>query len=359
MEIKLLMPGYKNDEEFYKLFIEDKLWGSKYISDESVWISHDIPDFPIYFHNKDNEKKEKDFLTTIRIMNDKVISLERDCFMDESFWHSLLCLYKRDFLLDLYPEIKNNYKTFKNIIIKKFDWENYIYKAILIAQYVEDNRADNKEKYYQLILQNMDMFNYIIKYEIFRNGTFLINIMDIIDETGISSKLKAKIKNRPDLGADERYGRRVIYELNKSYPIIMSPMLKKDELKKYFLKFLSYYTEFEEEQKNYKEDTSNNNQIEKKDDEKSIDILSQTDIIEEYAAWLKDNEFLDKAIAMYIPHLQGVQQFYQVVTGEDLLSITDAKKMKKIVLDLPFEYRHGKYQTALKYYVKFLEAKYN
>ena len=87
----------------------------------------------------------------------------------------------------------------------------------------------------------MDMFNYIIKYDIFRNGIFLINIMDIIEETKTSKILKSKIKNRSDLGNDERYGRRVIYEFNKSYPIILSPMLEKEQLKEYFLKYLSYY----------------------------------------------------------------------------------------------------------------------
>lgn len=27
MEIKLIKPSYKNDEDFYKLFLENKLWG--------------------------------------------------------------------------------------------------------------------------------------------------------------------------------------------------------------------------------------------------------------------------------------------------------------------------------------------
>lgn len=42
--------------------------------------------------------------------------------------------------------------------------------------------------------------------------------MDIIIETNLGQVLKAKIKNRPDLGKDERYGRRVIFELNKALP---------------------------------------------------------------------------------------------------------------------------------------------
>lgn len=69
----------------------------------------------------------------------------------------------------------------------------------------------------------------------------IINIMDIIEETGLSKVLKARIKDRPDLGKDERYGRRVIFELNKAYPIVMSPMLDKEKLKEYFLKYLGYY----------------------------------------------------------------------------------------------------------------------
>ena len=87
----------------------------------------------------------------------------------------------------------------------------------------------------------MDLYNYILKAEIFRNGPFLVNILDIIDEYDLSSVLKAKIKDRPDLGKDERYGRRVVYEFNKSYPIVMSPMMSKKELVPFFFEYLSYY----------------------------------------------------------------------------------------------------------------------
>ena len=119
----------------------------------------------------------------------------------------------------------------------------YIYKYILGAQYINDNIEDHNEKirYYNLIIENLDLYNYIIKYEIFRNDKFLLNILDIIKELDLSKTLKAKIKDRDDLGKDERIGRRVIFELNKSYPVIMSPMMNKEELKDVFLKFLSYY----------------------------------------------------------------------------------------------------------------------
>lgn len=242
MRIRLLESGYKNDELFYKEFLNGKLLKSKFVSDEYVSIDEELPDFPIYFAIKDSEERNKQFINTIKIISEHVICMDREIYMDERFWHSWLCLYKCDYLLNNYPQIKDGYDSFKNIVIKQFDWENYIYKAILIAQYVKENKTEDKrEEMYHTILNNFDVFNYIIKYEIFRNGQFLVNVMDIIEETGLTKVLKAKIKNRPDLGKDERYGRRVIFEFNKSYPIVLGPMLNKEELKKYFLKFLSYY----------------------------------------------------------------------------------------------------------------------
>lgn len=242
MQISLLTDDYKNDELFYQLFLNDEIWKSEYLSSEVLNIPEELPEFPIFFAIRDKDVREAEYSKMIKIIADYVIQLDRDIFMDEKFWHSWLCLYKREYLLDTYPKIKNDYQTFKNIVIKKFDWENYIYKALLIAQYVDEwTEPDKHNHYYHLILQNMDMFNYIIKYEIFRNGHFLINIMDIIEETGLSKVLKARIKDRPDLGNDERYGRRVIFELNKAYPIVMSPMLDKEKLKEYFVKYLGYY----------------------------------------------------------------------------------------------------------------------
>lgn len=112
-------------------------------------------------------------------------------------------------------------KDFQNIVVKKFDWENYIYKCVMGAQYVKDNTDcdDDRDRYYDLIVENLDVYNYIIKYEIFRNDKFLINVVGIIDDRGLAKVLKAKIKGRPDLGKDERYGRRVLFEFNKVYPI--------------------------------------------------------------------------------------------------------------------------------------------
>lgn len=246
MEIKLLNDGYKRDTAFYQAFLDGTLQNN-YLSEEFVTIGA-VPDFPVYLGQSKGEEKEKQFLELVKKMKEHFVHLDRGIYMQERFWHSYLCLYKREYILANYPQVLESEKEFRKIVIKDFDWENYIYKAILVAQYVEDYvPEEQKEKYYRSVIDNMDIFNYIIKYEIFRNGHFLINVLSIIEENNLSKILKSKIKNRPDLGKDERYGRRVIFELNKSYPQVMAPMLEKEQLQKYFMKFLGYYYQGEQE----------------------------------------------------------------------------------------------------------------
>jgi len=176
-------------------------------------------------------------------MTNSYLNTDRDIHLNELFWHSLLVTTKREYLLEHYPQITEGINYFRNIVTKKFDWENYIYKCILGAQYINDSveNETDRQRYYNLLVENLDLFNYIIKYEIFRNKEFLINVLDVIDELNLSKVLKAKITGRDDLGKDERVGRRVIFEFNKSYPIVMSPMLEKEELKEVFLEYLGYY----------------------------------------------------------------------------------------------------------------------
>lgn len=243
MEIRLLANGYKDNEQLYTDFLNDQIDYSKdYFSNQTVQIN-EAPDFPIYIATKNEIKRKNEFFEAFRVISKSYLDLDRDLIMDGTFWHSLLITQKRDYILQKYPTVKNSYKDFKNIVLKKFDWENYIYKCILATQYINDNINDNdtRNRYYELIINNLDVFNYIIKYPVFRNEKFLINILDIIDELNISKLAKAEIKGRDDLGKDERYGRRVIFELNKSYPVIMAPMIDKEELKKYFIIFLNYY----------------------------------------------------------------------------------------------------------------------
>ena len=243
MEIRLLKKDFLKKEEFYKDFLDDKIIEKdEYFSDEVVHINN-APDFPIYMGKGSEEEKAKLFMEAFEAMFNFYLNTDRDIHMNERFWYTLLCVHKRDFILKMYPQVGESIKDFHNIVLKKFDWENYIYKCILAAQYVKDNtdNEDDRKKYYNLIVENLDVYNYMIKYEVFRNVKFIINVLDIINDRGLAKVLKAKIKDRPDLGKDERYGRRVLFEFNKAYPIVMSPMLEKEELEELFMEYLGYY----------------------------------------------------------------------------------------------------------------------
>ena len=212
MEIRLLKKDFLKKEEFYKDFFDDKIIEKdEYFSDEVVHINN-APDFPIYMGKGSEEEKAKLFMEAFEAMFNFYLNTDRDIHMNERFWYTLLCVHKRDFILKMYPQVGESIKDFHNIVLKKFDWENYIYKCILAAQYVKDNtdNEDDKKKYYNLIVENLDVFNYMIKYEVFRNDKFIINVLDIINDNNLSSILKAKIKDKLDLNKDERYGRRLI-----------------------------------------------------------------------------------------------------------------------------------------------------
>ena len=242
MKIRLLKDGYKKDEALYEAFKAGEVVDEDFFSDEYIELDT-APDFPIYMGKGSEAQKKQDFLEAFRVMEQSYVQLDRDIHFHELFWHSLFVQVKRDYIIEQYPQVLESYREFTNIVIKAFDWENYVYKCILAVEYVSDaeDLRYSKETYYELIVDNLDVFNYIIKYAIFRNGDFLVKIMTIIHELGVSEILKGKITDRPDLGKDERYGRRVIFELNKSYPVLMSPLLDVEALKEEFVKALGLY----------------------------------------------------------------------------------------------------------------------
>lgn len=243
VKVRLLKSGYRNNEEFYNDFKSNTvLKNEDYFTDKVIYLPSDVP-FPIYMGKGSNAARNKDFLESFDTLANHYIMSNRDLHLDEVVWHSYFITHHRDYLINKYPSILESQKEFENIVTKPFDWENYIYKCVLATEYVEDyaKMPEEKKHYYQLILENLDLYNYIIKYEIFRNNEFLLKVLEIVDELKIVSIMKAKIQDRPDLGKDERYGRRVILELNKSYPVVMAPMLDKESLKEEMLRALSLY----------------------------------------------------------------------------------------------------------------------
>ncbi|WP_088233125.1 hypothetical protein [Bacillus cereus] len=243
VKVRLLKKGYRKSEEFYQDFKANKvITNDKYFTDEIITLPSDVP-FPIYMAKGSDAEREEEFLEAFRILADHYIMCNRDLHLDEAVWHSYFITHHRDYLINKYPSILESQNQFENIVTKAFDWENYIYKCVLAAEYVEDyvETLEEKAYYYQLIIDNLDVYNYIIKYEIFRNKDFLLKVLQVVDELEIAPIMKAKIKDRPDLGKDERYGRRVIFELNKSYPVVMAPMLEKEALKEEISRALGLY----------------------------------------------------------------------------------------------------------------------
>lgn len=240
MEIKLLVERFDLNQ-IYQDFLKDEIdMNSDYVSEESVTIDQ-LPDFPIYLA-LGNDRFEK-FKEAVTVLRKSYIKLDRDIHLNSRFWYSVFCFYKRSYIIQNYPEVLNTQRNFENIVFKKFDWENYVYKCILVAEYGQDKNLTEQEweHYLKSVYNNFDMFNYLIKYSIFRNGPFIVNFLSIIEDEGLSKIMKKKIKNRPDLGNDERYGRRVVFELNKNYPVIMAPLLDTQELRQEIERALRKY----------------------------------------------------------------------------------------------------------------------
>lgn len=243
MKIRLLAEAYAQNEQLYHDFMNDSLDEKEdYYSDKSVTIEK-APDFPVYMGRGSPQEKREAFKEAIYTIMDSYIHTPREIHMSGRFWHSLL-MTKRDYLLDLYAEYIDSPNEFRNVILKPFDWENYIYKCVLAAEYISDKKLESeeeKEYYIDLIIDNLDMYNYIIKYPLFRNGPFILKYFQAVDELGFTQVMKDRVKDRPDLGRDERYGRLVFQTLNNNYPVVMAPFLEIEDLKEEIRTALSVY----------------------------------------------------------------------------------------------------------------------
>lgn len=242
-KIRLLKEDYKKDAQLFQAFIDGTiLTEDTFFSGETIEIPV-APDFPIYIGRGSEAERKADFLKAFEVIRTSYAKLDREITFDERFWHSFLVTEKREYILENYPDATTSQSKFNNIVLKKFDWENYIYKCLVAVEYIEESSDHllDKDQYYELVVNNLDVYNYIIKYPIFRNDAFLIKILSVIHKLDISSIMKAKIKGRDDLGKDERYGRRVIFEMNKGYPIMMAPLMDIETLTEECVKALAYY----------------------------------------------------------------------------------------------------------------------
>lgn len=243
MKIKKLNPDKIRNPEIFEYYKGNNIQKDEIFLDEYYEVDLDEKKilFSIYIPDKNENIKKEKFINSFICIRDNYLKLGRDILLDKNFWYSLFLDKLIEDLKKEYPSSLNSEKEFRNIILKKFDWENYVYKLILGAEYIQE-RIPNKEKhlkYFDLITQNLDLYNYILKSEIFKNSHFLIKMLDTINETKTSNILKKKINLGN--GNDERIGRKVISEFVKSYPVVFVHTLDNNEFKNYFKKYLDYY----------------------------------------------------------------------------------------------------------------------
>lgn len=246
MKIRLLDSGYTKDKSFYNDFMNNTIdFDAPYFSNDYIEINNNLPFFPIYMANLDEDIQKVEYKDAVYTLRDNYLDFGRDMYMNGTLWHSIL-VHHRDYVIQKYGDKIKTYNNFKNIVIKKFNWESYIYKAIIMAEYLYNSNLNNNDEYdyyIDLFVENMDVFNYIIKYAIFKNDFFLMNFFKVIDELGISNIMKAKIKDRDLPEKDPRYGRRVVFELNKNYPAVMTPFMASEDLAEEVIKALSLYVD--------------------------------------------------------------------------------------------------------------------
>jgi len=249
MKIRKINPEKLNSHKIFDYYksnnekIESSIFLDEYYEVENA------PFFPIYLAERDENIRKDKFLLAFEIMRDSYLELGLDLILDKYFWYSLFLTELKEKIKEEYPKSLETEKNFRNIVFKKFDWESYVYKIVLGSKYIleEVENLSEHEKYFELIVKNLDIYNYILKSEIFRNGSFLKKVLDVIDKKKCSEIIKSKVKDEVkkrfniDLKNDERVGRRVISEFSKSYPVVFVHALEYNEFEEYFIKYLNMY----------------------------------------------------------------------------------------------------------------------
>lgn len=152
-------------------------------------------------------------------------------YEDGSFWFSLFLTRFQIELLEDYPQLKRTSEPLKNILLKQFNWENYIYKVIVIVKLkaVAMRRFGNTDVIIA-VLDDLDLFNYLIKSPLFRNLDFIVSVFELNRQNAFPVRLKSQIKSEKYKQKDKRFGRRIVYELNKVYPVLFVQKFELQEL---------------------------------------------------------------------------------------------------------------------------------
>src|SRR5690606_29098522 len=120
--------------------------------------------FPIYLSTHRANERTKMYIESFYALKNSYFNLDFDTLMRHEFWVSLYSTQFREYLIRNYPEIMTNEQKFNNVLLKVFNWENYIYKCILMTQFIIDGvEEEDQIKYVTLISENLDLYNYLLK----------------------------------------------------------------------------------------------------------------------------------------------------------------------------------------------------
>lgn len=110
MEIKLLEEQY-DKKQVYQDFVNGEIsFKAEYVSEDFVIIPS-AKDFPIYLAKEHNNLAN--FKEAIQTLKTYYIDTDRDIHMNRRFWHSLFVLYKRDYIVENYPEVLTSQRILK------------------------------------------------------------------------------------------------------------------------------------------------------------------------------------------------------------------------------------------------------
>lgn len=191
----------------------------------------DISYFNPYAGNTKSPNNDQIWENLLASVEEIMDGVPASLYEDGSFWFSLfLTRFQIDLMRD-YPQLKTSSESLKNILLKGFNWENYIYKAVVIVKlkHASQSRFGNTDVV-DLILDDLDLFNYLIKSPLFRNLGFILNIFELTRRNAFPVRLKSQIKSEKYKQKDKRFGRRIVYELNKVYPVLFVQKFEMEEL---------------------------------------------------------------------------------------------------------------------------------
>ncbi len=246
MRIKKINEKKLKGGDFFEYFSNPNIKCDELFLEEYYEVEN-ISFFPIYIAEGSDEEKKKQFLEGFNTIKLNYLILGKEILLDKIFWYSLFFTKDyRNYIIENYPQTLKSEKKFKNIVLKKFDWENYVYKLVLGADYISEEvvNEEHHDKYFNLIFNNLDVYNYLLKSELFRNGKFMKNILDVIDKNNISSDLKKRILDMEKPNVDKRVGREIIASLSQSYPTLFIHDLDYDDFEILFMKFYKQYNNF-------------------------------------------------------------------------------------------------------------------